>query len=384
MSTPITVAPPESKVSPNGTAQNQTGQLSGTIGKLLQADTPFLVWLIFFSVGGGILALYYARIGYLPEMEWKAALVYLFIGSMVGGVIGLLLTISLFLPGVIWADFIVFDPILDGKLTYELEHTDHSGTKSKRKELCTKTVILCLGLPYLDVLLVSHLALRLGEWYWVIAVVALIVIFFVIRKILRTLTESSVVAEQLKTRQVFKYSCWFILSALLNQISMYLIYRLSDGTPRWSDFLILTGICTAGVWITTHIVAASHRSYPPQALIASLVAAGLLLFTADNFSSLSMQLMSHYGIGYSQKFNFLVKDNGLKIINDQNLKCEESGQYLCDVEILSKMGDQYFLRVGGKTHITLPKSDVVFIMRVDSPLERRERAENKVDVGEIR
>jgi hypothetical protein len=78
-----------------------------------------------------------------------------------------------------------------------------------------------------------------------------------------------------------------------------------------------------------------------------------------------MTLMSRYGIGDSQKFNFLVKNDGLKIISDQDLKCEPSGQYLCDVEILSKMGDHYFLRVGGKKNITLPKSDVVFIVQVD-------------------
>ncbi len=146
---------------------------------------------------------------------------------------------------------------------------------------------------------------------------------------------------------------------------MYLIYRLSDRTPDLFDFLTLTVICTAAVGIATHVVAASHRSYPAQAVIASLVTAGLLLVTADNFSSLSMKLLSHYGIGDSQKFNFLVKNDGLKIISDQNLKCEPSGQYLCDVEILSKMGDQYFLRVGGRTNLTLPKSDVVFIIRVD-------------------
>lgn len=378
MSTPNTVTP-ESKVSPNGTAQSQTEQLSGTIGRLLQADTPLLVWLIFFSVGGGILALYYARIGYLPDMEWKAALVYLFIGSMVGGVIGILLTMSLFLPGVIWADFIIFDKYLDGELTYEVDHTDHSGKTSKRKEPCIHSIIIYLGVPYLVVLLTSHLALRVTietgwssfktiDLYWLVAVILLGIMFYRMREIFTYLTDwENKKGEDKATieRQIVKYSSWFTLSILLNQISMYLIYRLSDRTPMLSDFLILTVICTAAVWIATHVVAASHRSYPAQAVIASLVTAGLLLFTADNFSSLSMALMSRYGIGESQKFNFLVKNDGLKIISDQHLNCEPSGQYLCDVEILSKMGDQYFLRVGGKKNITLPKSDVVFIVQVD-------------------
>ncbi|HKR32564.1 MAG TPA: hypothetical protein VJT08_18935, partial [Terriglobales bacterium] len=167
-------------------------------------------------------------------------------------------------------------------------------------------------------------------------------------------------------RQIVKYSSWFTLSVLLNQISMYLIYRLADRPPDSTDFFILTVMCSAGVWISTHTVAACHRNYPRQAVIASLVAAGLLLFTADNFSSLSMKLMSHYGIGYSQKFNLRVNDEGANTVRELKLQCEESFHYLCDVEILSKMGDQYFLRVGGTTHIILPKSDVVSIRRLDS------------------
>jgi hypothetical protein len=108
--------------------------------------------------------------------------------------------------------------------------------------------------------------------------------------------------------------------------------------------LFTTGMCTAGVWISTHVVAACHRNYPRQAMIASLEAAGLLLFTADSFSSLSMKLMSHYGIGYSHKFNLRVNDEGAKTVRELKLQCEESYHYLCDVEILSKMGGSILLK----------------------------------------
>jgi len=112
MSTDIIVVEP-SPVSENGTGQNKPEQASSEIDKLLIANTTLAVWLIFLAIGGGILALYYARIGYLPEIEWKAVLIYLFIGSIVGGVIGLLLTISLFIPGVLWSEFIILDSCLD-------------------------------------------------------------------------------------------------------------------------------------------------------------------------------------------------------------------------------------------------------------------------------
>ena len=111
-----------------------------------------------------------------------------------------------------------------------------------------------------------------------LAVALLVTTFVVMREIFTRLTKVKSLADEAKEtteRQIVKYSCWFTLSVLLNQISMYLIYRLSDRTPDLTDFLVLTGMCTVGVWISTHVVAACHRNYPRQAVIASLVAAGL-------------------------------------------------------------------------------------------------------------
>jgi len=89
MQTETTTRPePLVDVSPNGTAQTQLRQPSDGINKLLTANTTLTVWLSFLAIGGGILALYYARIGYLPEIEWKSVLIYLFIGTIVGGVMG--------------------------------------------------------------------------------------------------------------------------------------------------------------------------------------------------------------------------------------------------------------------------------------------------------
>src|SRR5690242_50400 len=127
MSTPQTAIAPEiSLSSPNGTAQSQPQPISSGIDKLITANTSLAIWLIFFATGGGLLALYYSQIHYLPEIEWKAALIYLFVGSMVGGAIGLLLTMSLYLPGVIWSELIVFDPTLDNHLSYDLTQREPS------------------------------------------------------------------------------------------------------------------------------------------------------------------------------------------------------------------------------------------------------------------
>lgn len=384
-----------SLASANGVAQEKAQPPSSEFDKLLKANTSLVVWLIFFAIGGGLLALYYARIGYLPEMEWKAAMVYLFIGSTMGGVIGLLLTMSLYLPGVIWANVIVFDPLLAGELSYELVQKEPSGGRSSRTEPCVRSIMFFLGVPYLVALLISHRALRFSEgsnWpsikiidsYWVYAVLLLLVTYVLMHVLvfsyLTDVWNKSGQAEDTAKRQVVKYSFWFTLSVLLNQISMYLIYRLSDRTPDPTDFLVLTGMCTAATWISTLVVATSHRHYPRQAVIAALVTAGLLLFTADSFSSLSMKLMNHYGVGDYQKFNLLVNDDGAKVVRDLDLKCDDTYHYVCNVQILSKVGDQYFLKVHdeklGERHITFPKIHVLSIQRLEDRSKLAQSGQN--------
>lgn len=362
----------------NGNVQIQSQLVPSALNKLLEGNTPFVIWLIFFAIGGGLLALYYARIGYLPDIEWKAVLIYLFIGSVVGGVIGLLLTMSVYLPGVIWSETIVFDPCL--RFSYMAPDVKQSNTP-RNPQLCIRSILKYLGLPFLFALLLSHIALLAGKVaYWVIAAGLLALTFLLMRILLRyrlrdnstqklwsyfwsTLkgekpehnSDNAIVVE----RHVFKLSSAFTLSVLLNQISMYVIYWLSGSPAEWGNFVVLTLLCTAGVWIASHVVAMRHRQNSRQALAASLIAAGLLLFTADNFSSLSMKLMNHYGIGYNQRAHLLMTDHGGEIVNALGVKSCSKLQ-LCNVEILSKVGDQYYIRVG-EDYLTLPKSDVIAI-----------------------
>ena len=378
----ITISTPSEDliVSQNGNKPQE--ESSNGLEKLLKANTTLAVWLIFLGLGGGLLALYYIRIGYLPEMEWNAALVYLFVCSVWGGVIGLLLTISLYLPGVIWCEVIIFETTLDNHLTFYADHDDVSGKRTPRKEPCLRSIMRYLGIPFAAALLISHLGLRVSgirviepiDLYLLVAAIILAGTFIYIRRKFRRrlIAENYPVDKKIILgRQIFRYSIWFTLSVLLNQIAMYVIYRLADRTPDNYDFLMLTGVCSLFVWISTHVVATRHRYYQGQALIAALVAAGVLLFTADRFSDLSMKLMSRYGIGEDKKFNLLVTKEAVELLSSEGVPAC-GPQHLCDVQILSRMGDHYFVRVGGKINITLPKSDVIAIRR----LEIAERAKN--------
>ena len=356
----------------NGKAQNEFARApaappSSEIDKLVIANTTLAVWLIFLAIGGGILALYYARIGYLPEVEWKASLIYLFIGSIVGGGIGLLLTLSLLIPGVVWSQFILRDPCIDFSL-----HSPVTG-KYAEDEPCVRTVIRFLGLPFLLVLLVSHLFLLTGkEAYWILAALALAATFWRMRTTFNEMVKKTCGGDT--AAHAFKYAAWFTLSVFLSQVTMYVIYWLSGspGARFWQDaketphlgvFAILTLLCTAGVWLSNHAVVVLHRQHPRGAILAALLAAGLLLFTADHFSKLSVKLMNHYGLGYEERFNVLLTNHGEEIIN--TLGVPKYGTQLCNVEILSKIGDQYYLRVGDTDYVTLPKADVVAIRRLN-------------------
>jgi hypothetical protein len=72
-------------------------------------DTKVTLWLILFVLGGGLLALYYAGIGYFPEVTWQDALSYMALMAIIGG--GLLVAYGflLFMPGAIWSEFLIHD-----------------------------------------------------------------------------------------------------------------------------------------------------------------------------------------------------------------------------------------------------------------------------------
>ncbi|HEV7684127.1 MAG TPA: hypothetical protein VGO68_18495, partial [Pyrinomonadaceae bacterium] len=298
----ITTTPEELVVSENGTVEPEQEESASKIDKLVLANTTLVVWLIFLAIGGGILALYYARIGYLPDMEWKAVIIYLFIGTLVGGAIGLLLTISLFVPGFIWSEFIIFDPSLN--FSYLAPGHSRAGKKPSR-ELCILSMIQYLGLPYIAAVLLSHVCLVMGKIkFWVFAVVILAAVFCCMWRRFKDLLEEQTTPDggtTIVNRQLFKYSFWFTLSVFLSQISTYVIYWFSGrpgelslvhngpGGLSWHSwmndqlpiFIILTLMCAIGQWGANQVIAILYRSHPSQAIVTALLVAGLLLFTAD-------------------------------------------------------------------------------------------------------
>lgn len=387
----ITISAPEKLiVSENGSAQTKEQESRSGINNLIQANATLVVWLIFWAIGGGILALYYARIGYLPDMEWEAVIIYLFIGTLVGGAIGLLLTISLFVPGFIWSEFIICDPSLN--FSYIAPGNVLAG-KEPNRELCILSMIRYLGLPFILAVSFSHAALVLGKIkYWIVAVIVLAIVFRHVWKRFKHLLETQTApggvsctgGDAVVDRQLFKYSFWFTLSVFLCQISTYVIYWFSGrpgelslihngpGGLSWSSwvtdqlpiFTVLTLMCAIGQWGANQVIAILYRNHPRQAIVTALLVAGLLLFTADRFSSLSVRLMSSYGLGGESRITLVMNKDGAEIVHKLGLTASTEMVTLENVEILSKVGDYYFFSIDHKT-FTLPKADVLSMQSMD-------------------
>ncbi len=139
--------------------------------------------------------------------------------------------------------------ISDSTLSPEFCFRDDSG------EVCLKTVIWELGRPFALIIFISHLALWLDHplglqgvlAYALIALTLLVSVFVYMRRQFKRLLDDANGCDDSDERKkhTFKYSFWFTLSVLLNQISMLIMYELS-GSPTGWPFIILTLICTLG------------------------------------------------------------------------------------------------------------------------------------------
>lgn len=347
-------------------------------GFLSKIEPTLVAWLIFLTLGGGVLLLYYARLNYLPEVEWDKSLVYVALATLIGGTVALLMGLSLFVPGYIWSEFLTYDERLKNAFCF---HPDTN-------ETCLRTLARNIGLPFWIVLLASHLTLLAFPWImtaealkderllWTYAAVSLILLLVVslymkarfntLLKIAKKVEEqknANTESEQEGQRREFKYLAWFGLSVLLGQISMILIYLVS-GRQTGVPFLITTIACALGVLISNHFVAIHYRASHVQSIIAALVTTVLILVVTERNENLSLKVGAFFGMGKeSQRVNLLLDDEGRKIICELKLPntCKDpndpSDNIISGVYILSRLGNEYYLDYQGQT-FTLPKSAV--------------------------
>jgi|GEM_PF-913981 len=329
-----------------------------------KANTTLLVWLVFLTLGGSVLALYYADIRYLPEIEWTSTLIYIAIASMIGGVVAVVLSLSLLIPGLIWNVFLVCDDTLAGFFCYK---------EGNRRDPSVFDISYRLGLPFGFVLLLSHFGLLKSATFYVgtaLMLLGLSSIFMYVRfKSLvqknRGATGDGTVSADSKvdSKRIMKHTFWFGLTVFLGQTAILITFVLS-GRPSGSDFWILTAICSSSVFISNLVVTMLHTHHPRQAVLSSAISALLLLAVANQYSSLPKGIMSLYGFSTGTKYSFFLNEDGARLVERfelSNQGCSNgpsAPDRLCNVEILSSLGNDYYLKVGA-AKITMPKSMVV-------------------------
>jgi len=91
---------------------------------IAKLDLALLLWVTLFVLGGGLLALYYAQIGYFPDFGWEDALTYMALMAIIGGSLLVAYGLLLFVPGAMWSEFLVFVPELQPGLTLQTRDSE--------------------------------------------------------------------------------------------------------------------------------------------------------------------------------------------------------------------------------------------------------------------
>jgi hypothetical protein len=121
-------------------------------------------------------------------------------------------------------------------------------------------------------------------------------------------------------------------------------------------------------------VAIHYEKSRVQSVLVSVVIATLLLFIADRNSTLSVQVLAFFGLGEkSASVDLLLNKEGADASAKLGLqeRCTpKSEERLCDVQVLSRLGNEYLLKAGDQI-FTLPKSTVISrISRPPAPAQK--------------
>jgi hypothetical protein len=304
------------------------------------------VWFLFLFSGGVVFAVYYARIEYLPDIEWNSALSYLAAASMIGG--GLLITLSLFLiaPGLIWTTQLTRGDTLKKAFCSDSQHA----TLDLRKLLTGLVVWLFLFSALTHGFLIYHYRWFLVGLGIVVLVQCVYIRFFELKD----------VAAGKRNEQFAVYGFWYIVSLADVTAATYILFTwlgLSSATYPKTHLVI----CTLGLVIANFVVTLFlHQKERGKAFAAAVMFALAIIITGDYFDPVPEKILAKYGFGL-QPVQIIVSEDGYKVLALEGLAPSDSStgpKAISNVSILCRMGQNYFLQIGNRK-VTLRKSDVV-------------------------
>lgn len=430
-------------------------------------DPKLALSLILFVFGGGLLALYYADVGYFPEVSWQDALTYLALMAIIGGSLVVAYCFLLFMPGAIWSEYLVQDRQLRAVLTMNERPEDPcvwsigkrillpfglfmtfchfllflqaeagsqaflpmgaaasltAGTTLMWRDLRTALAQLrtapgtvATGSPLSEIGLVaafhgpllalfvvkiikvataSRIELPGAPILWIAALLPLAGLGVLLVKNPGGNGAHENRAKSLLCRAVLA----FVSAALLSLAALWFFYRLYKGGSGSGDApwpLLL--LCTLVVILTNLAVSVVFEQSRRRAILASFLAAVLLLgagqLIGDRRDGLPVKIMERFGFGgktatlvLTEKGGRLLRSQGVPVSFEKtspqappatgsqppdksNGPAVVPGTPAADqenlplatatgVEILSRLGSHFLLRLDGRT-IAVPKSEVV-------------------------
>ncbi len=336
-------------------------------------DLGLLLWVILFGFGGGLLSLYYANVGYIPDIKWDESLVYLGILTIVGFYLFFVYGLLLFIPGYAWSIFLIRDHYM-GTLLRE-------GPRDQEVP-CVRSIFVYIAGPFSVLMLLVHTFFYMTSRaiFLLGAMLSLILVcFWMLRDIDRALRNGDFYCPK---QRRFRYVGIFALSSVLGVLSLVVIRWLSAIIPEGP----MSWVCTLVVILVNLFVAVLCERYLKESVALAVVAALALLILSDLLvdqknAKLSARMMHSFGLGFDHRVTLLVKDDarqtlqGLgvefeEIFSSPSVKVEdpstpplpekgrESLLKIDNVEILSRLGPDYFLRIN-KRSFPLKKENVV-------------------------
>jgi hypothetical protein len=333
------------------------------------AAVSLTVWLLLLGFGGGCLALYYGRIGYLPEIAWEESLTYLMVLSIIGGGVVVLFGLLAFVPGVIWSEVLIWDCRLRNNLRHE--------SKPDIWEPCVRKVLCCIGMPFGLFMSLVHLAYVPDfktVWKVACSVVLLVpsCIWFAheLRLPRGTEKEQGLWFRRFAARifrklpdfnnsHVVKYLVAFVASALLGLASLIFI-RYFVKYPGWE----MQVFCIPMIVGANLLVSLLYRFRRWAAISVSVITAIFLLGVGEKVEqqSLLTRVMCHYGLSEQPAATLIVERNAGEWLRNEGVLVEMgAGDKLGRVKgvgVLSRLGKDYFLQQGA-LRFSLSKEHVI-------------------------
>jgi hypothetical protein len=315
-----------------------------SIAQLLSSGAA--LWFVFLLCGGVVFAVYYARIGYLPDIELNSALSYVAAASMIGASLIALLTLLIVVPGYIWTTQLTHREPLSA-LFCEGKHISY-------KFLQNLILWLFLSATLMHLILILHYRSLFLLLLLIALTKELIIWFLEIKKDCHQ--------KGSKARELFiAYSFWYAVSMGSVLVAIYILFKFLDLSQAvWVKTHFV--ICTLGVVIANSVVTVflHQKRWLWACALALFFALGLVVAT-DYFDHVPNRILGNYGFG-TDHVQIVVNNEGYKTLKSQGLVAGDDSNVdakaISDVSILCRMGENYFLKINNRK-VTLRKSNVL-------------------------